>query len=174
MNYKITYKTIKKDLKENNNYNDYNYCTIVSGAIMFQRPFKEIQEFYFQEGRKRFKGFHAEKANKKLCKKYGFTFKEYRYNSFKQGYVYMQGTTSEDCLIYKKTRLTLTNYKKFLDYGDYIFSSHGSINHAICVKNNEVEDWTKDRRYTIESICKFEKIEKNPVERFDFSKFINI
>ena len=171
MNYKITYKTIKKDLKENNNYNDYNYCTVVSGAIMFQRPFKEIQEFYFSEGRKRFKGFCAEKANKKLCKKYGFTFKEYRYSSFKQGYV---SRNFEDYLIHKNTRLTLTNYKKFLDYGDYIFSSHGSINHAICVKNNEVEDWTNGRRYTIESICKFEKIEKTPIERFDFSKFINI
>ena len=48
------------------------------------------------------------------------------------------------------------------------------MNHGIAIKNNEVEDFTKGKRLTIKSICKFEKLEKNQVERFDYSKFINI
>ena len=177
MDYKITYKTIEKDLKENNKFNDTKYCSVVSGAIMFQRPFKEIQEFYFKEGRIRNKGFSPEKANKKLCKKYGFTFKEYWFHAEKNGYTegnFKESFKSNKFLIQKKTRLTLTNFKQFLPYGDYIFRTHGSMNHAICIKNNEVEDFTKGKRLTIESICKFEKVEKNQAERFDYSKFINI
>ena len=179
----MEYKTILNEIE-----NDNNYCTIASACVVFDLPFKTVRKEYEKHGRKRGQGYSPfYQVNRILAKKHGFKIAEfvwmwkygnwYKDRPVKYGncgkYVLNESTgkhhldiftnnnyESENYLMKRKTKLTLKNFDKYLSFGDYIFLSRGSINHAIGVKNNRVEDWTKNRNFTIDQIYKIDKINK--------------
>ena len=170
-------KGFKKDLKmkyseiaKTQEYNsDKNCCTVVASSIAFNVPFDEMQNYFFQHGRERNKGYHMHKIVPEIAKDYGY--KAEKFDKVSNGYY--NSKTGEKIL--KDTpSLTVKNCTKYLTKGNFILGVRG---HVLAVKNGKVEDWTRDPEsinYRVKYIYRITKtnnvksltINKNPFEEF--------
>jgi hypothetical protein len=155
--------TKTKEYKE-----DRGCCTVVATSVAFDKPFKEIQDYFFTQGRKKNQGFAFESALYKLGKKYNFNIKKYSIAYSEKGLFFYQSNTdkprypsySHNPKFYIKSERSLTvgNWKKYLNPNKtYILGFQGSICHVGAVKNGSVEDWTDGRRYVVSYYYEIEK-----------------
>ena len=144
---------------------DKNCCTVVASSIAFNVPFDEMQNYFFQHGRKRNKGYHMYKIIDEIAKDYGY--KVEKFHKVPNGYY--NSETKETIL--PSISLTVKNCTKYLDKGTFILKVS---RHVLAVKNGKVEDWTRGRQNRVKDIYRITKtnnvkhltINKNPFEEF--------
>ena len=144
---------------------DKNCCTVVASSIAFNVPFDEMQNYFFQHGRKRNRGYHMYKIIPEIAKDYGY--KAERFHKVPNGYY--NSETKETIL--PSISLTVKNCTKYLTKGTFIL---GVREHVLAVKNGKVEDWTRGRKHRVKYIYRITKtnnvkhltINKNPFEEF--------
>lgn len=143
-----------KEIRSTSEYlSDDNCCTVVASSIAFNTPFKEMQNFFFNEmGRKRNKGIRFEtKQVEKVAKKFGYKITLHKTREFKNNGF-----------------LTPNNCNRYLDRATYLLGCKG---HVLAFKNGIVEDWTQGRKHYINRIWKVEEIVKT--SQNSFNDFIN-
>lgn len=139
-----TYKEIEasKEYKADN-----NCCCIVASSIIFNSPFKDMQDFYHLKGRRYRSGTRPTVAYEciELLAK----------NSLRK---YKRMEKREILKITSGKTMTVNNCNQYLDENkDYVLFS---TNHAIAVKDGKVEDFTKGRRNRIISMYEIENKNK--------------
>lgn len=139
---------------------DTNCCTVIASAIAFNKPFDEVQKYFFSIGRKRNQGFHFFRNLDKICKKYNYEYKTIANNRWEVKDMF-------------KTGLTANNCNRYLDLETYFLETRG---HVFTLKNGTVEDWTKGRKHLVKQIVKVKPIKKVKDLNFkkikyDFSEF---
>lgn len=158
----MNYSEIAKTQEYNS---DRNCCTVVASSIAFNVPFDEMQNYFFQHGRKRNKGYNMYKIVPEIAKDYGY--KAEKFHKVPNGYY--NSETKETIL--PSISLTVKNCTKYLTKGTFIL---GVREHVLAVKNGKVEDWTRGRKHRVKYIYKITKtnnvksltINKNPFEEF--------
>lgn len=174
------------EIKKTNEYkNDRDCCTVVASSVAFNLPFKKVQKFYDNHGRKRNKGYrYWDTAIIDLAKKEGYELERYCIFYTAKGWALvktdLKGLYNKELYQVKtylnsKHSINVSNWKKFLNPDNtYIFEFNGSICHVAGVKNGKVEDWTNGRKYAIKEVFKITKKEnvknltkiENPFEKF--------
>ena len=145
---------------------DKNCCTVVASSIAFNVPFDEMQNYFFQHGRKRNKGYHMYKIVPEIAKDY--VYKADRFNKVPNGYY---NSDTGEKILENTPSLTVKNCIKYLTKGTFILGVRG---HVLAVKDGKVEDWTRGRKHRVQYIYRITKtnnvksltINKNPFEEF--------
>ena len=142
---------------------DTNCCTVIASAVAFDKPFKEVQKYFFSIGRKRNKGFDIYSNMDKICNKYGFKYERIAGHSYRNNLIKK---------IFGKT-LTANNVANYLDLSTYFI---GTNSHIFTLKNGVVEDWSRNRKFHVECIIRLEPIKKVKdltfkKVKYDFSEF---
>tara|TARA_Y100000401_G_C8322069_1_gene225928 strand:+ start:715 stop:1200 length:486 start_codon:yes stop_codon:yes gene_type:complete len=159
----MQYSEIAKTQEYNS---DKNCCTVVASSIAFNVPFDEMQNYFFQHGRKRNKGYHMYKIVPEIAKDYGY--KAERFYKVSNGYY---NNKTGERILENTPSLTVNNCTKYLTKGTFILGVH---EHVLAVKNGKVEDWTRGRKHRVKYIYRITKtnnvksltINKNPFEEF--------
>ena len=170
------------------NGGDWNFCTVISASIAFEKDYAETYDFFRARGRTDGRGIpwdQYEKNLRELGKIEGYKVQQFdRATDWDTRQNFFQDLATGETLAVmgKKTSITIKNFRDYLPRGNYIFGISG---HVLAVKNGAVVDWTADKKRNkkpgtssarIFRIWKIEKIDKklrpNKKAKHDFSSFV--
>jgi len=144
----ITFADIEKEIKETN---DSRCCTVVAGAVAFEKPFKEMQSLMRAEGRTFRKGLPLS-ACRRIYKKFADEF-NFEYNEF-----------------YTESMTVSTAPRRLDPSKNYILFVRG---HAVGMQKGRVIDWSEGRRHRVKQVIELTPRQATPeTGRVTLAEFI--